>query len=392
MQHTKAYKLLEERESVFLNQVNEAIDIANKMLPLINSVFTTYTIHGIKHSINVAEYMFDLIEDAKEMSDLELVMLIYAALFHDSGMIVSDQEIMGVDPVSFTSLYTFDNLFYEVPAQRNITCFTVSSGRREFMVNDNKGYGLNASSMGSNRNTLKFGVPCKDESGELAPWCAQMATAGYMGVVYNQSTQKFRCLKNNGSALSDFSVQGKEAAFDCNQVGLELVASDFGRNNYEHILMKDASGHHYLLVADFCGIFTQNAIGKAKYDLGGCEGLDKKVVSVTAGYKGEIFYYASGNTLYLLDYKSVPAKATPVWTAPAGTEITCVRLQKYLYGASGNKPVNDCEVIYIATADIAGEGVVYQLRVDPSSGVVDKSSEKSYDGFGRVMDMGWKKQ
>ena len=76
--------------------------------------------------------------------------------------------------------------------------------------------------------------------------------------------------------------------------------------------MKDASGHHYLLVADFCGIFTQNAIGKAKYDLGGCEGLDKKVVSVTAGYKGEIFYYASGNTLYLLDYKSVPAKATPV--------------------------------------------------------------------------------
>ena len=119
--------------------------------------------------------------------------------------------------------------------------------------------------------------------------------------------------------MSDFSVQGKEAAFDCNQVGLELVASDFGRNNYEHILMKDASGHHYLLVADFCGIFTQNAIGKAKYDLGGCEGLDKKVVSVTAGYKGEIFYYASGNTLYLLDYKSVPAKATPVWTAPAGT-------------------------------------------------------------------------
>lgn len=96
MQHTKAYKLLEERESVFLNQVNEAIDIANKMLPLINSVFTTYTIHGIKHSINVAEYMFDLIEDAKEMSDLELVMLIYAALFHDSGMIVSDQEINGI--------------------------------------------------------------------------------------------------------------------------------------------------------------------------------------------------------------------------------------------------------------------------------------------------------
>lgn len=93
MKQTKAYKLLETRESVFLNQVKDAIDIANDMLPQINNVFNTYTIHGMKHSVNVAEYMFELIDDAKELSDLEIVMLIYAALFHDAGMIVSDDEI-----------------------------------------------------------------------------------------------------------------------------------------------------------------------------------------------------------------------------------------------------------------------------------------------------------
>ena len=94
MNQTKAFKLLEKRESVFLNQVKDAINIANDMLPQINNVFNTYTIHGMKHSINVAEYMFELIDDAEKMSDLELVMLIYAALFHDSGMIVSNDEIM----------------------------------------------------------------------------------------------------------------------------------------------------------------------------------------------------------------------------------------------------------------------------------------------------------
>lgn len=93
MNQTKVYKLLEKRESIFLNQVKDAINIAENMLPQINNVFNTYTIHGIKHSINVAEYMFDLIDDAEEMSDLELVILIYASLFHDSGMIVSDEEI-----------------------------------------------------------------------------------------------------------------------------------------------------------------------------------------------------------------------------------------------------------------------------------------------------------
>lgn len=93
MNQTKAYKLLEKRESVFLNQVKDAINIADNMLPQINNVFNTYTIHGMKHSINVAEYMYDLIDNIEEMNDLELVMLIYAALFHDSGMIVSNDEI-----------------------------------------------------------------------------------------------------------------------------------------------------------------------------------------------------------------------------------------------------------------------------------------------------------
>lgn len=96
MNQTKVYKLLEKRESVFLNQVKDAINIADDMLPQINNVFNTYTIHGMKHSINVAEYMFDLIENAEEMSDLELVMIIYATLFHDSGMIVSDDEMAGI--------------------------------------------------------------------------------------------------------------------------------------------------------------------------------------------------------------------------------------------------------------------------------------------------------
>ena len=96
MNQTKVYKLLEKRESVFLNEVKEAIKIADDMLPQINNVFNTYTIHGMKHSINVAEYMFDLIENAEEMSDLELVMIIYAALCHDSGMVVSDDEMIGI--------------------------------------------------------------------------------------------------------------------------------------------------------------------------------------------------------------------------------------------------------------------------------------------------------
>lgn len=93
MMQTKAYMLLKKNKSQFLNQVDEAITFAEYMLPMVNNVFNTYTIHGMKHAVNVAEYMYDLMDDADKMSDLEIVMLIYAALFHDTGMIVSENEI-----------------------------------------------------------------------------------------------------------------------------------------------------------------------------------------------------------------------------------------------------------------------------------------------------------
>lgn len=93
VQETHLYKCLYEKNSEFLGQVNEAIKYAENMLPLINKVFTDYTVHGIKHSINVMEYMFSLITDIELLSELEVVLLIYSALFHDIGMVTNENEI-----------------------------------------------------------------------------------------------------------------------------------------------------------------------------------------------------------------------------------------------------------------------------------------------------------
>lgn len=67
---------LKDKESEFLSKLDEVIKYAEDMLPQINNVFATYTIHGIKHSINVMEYMYSLIADIDKLSELEVVMLI----------------------------------------------------------------------------------------------------------------------------------------------------------------------------------------------------------------------------------------------------------------------------------------------------------------------------
>lgn len=93
VQDTHLYMWLKDRKSEFLSKLNDVIKYAEDMLPQINNVFPTYTVHGIKHSINVMEYMYSLIEDLDKLSELEVVMLIYSALLHDIGMVANEDEI-----------------------------------------------------------------------------------------------------------------------------------------------------------------------------------------------------------------------------------------------------------------------------------------------------------
>lgn len=96
VEETKAYLLLTERNSPFIYNVKEVVEYAETFLPKINRVFSNYTGHGIEHSINVMEYMFELCDYPELLSDLEIVTMIYSALLHDMGMVVSEEEIQNI--------------------------------------------------------------------------------------------------------------------------------------------------------------------------------------------------------------------------------------------------------------------------------------------------------
>ncbi len=92
----KAYLLLKERKSPFLILVEKLYDYSFDVLPKINRLFSNYTGHGVMHSLNVANYMFDIIDQPEQLSDLEIVVLIYVALLHDIGMAVNEPEIEAI--------------------------------------------------------------------------------------------------------------------------------------------------------------------------------------------------------------------------------------------------------------------------------------------------------
>lgn len=93
IKNTNLYNELVKRKSGYIDNINKVYALAEEFLPKINRVFVNYTGHGIEHSLNVIQYMFDLINDISMLSDLEITCLIYSALLHDVGMVVNEKEI-----------------------------------------------------------------------------------------------------------------------------------------------------------------------------------------------------------------------------------------------------------------------------------------------------------
>jgi molecular chaperone HtpG len=84
---------LVERNSEFVPTIYTVSNLVEPILNRISIIFPDYTLHDINHSIRVMEYMYDLIGDISQLSDLDICLLIYSALLHDIGMTATEKEI-----------------------------------------------------------------------------------------------------------------------------------------------------------------------------------------------------------------------------------------------------------------------------------------------------------
>lgn len=91
---TKIYKHLKEKDNTFYcANINNVVAYAQSFLSRIPAMFSNYTNHDIGHSARVADYMVALLpQPLDKYNDTELVIMLYSAIFHDIGMVVSEPE------------------------------------------------------------------------------------------------------------------------------------------------------------------------------------------------------------------------------------------------------------------------------------------------------------
>ena len=85
---------LKEKESPFFAVLtNVYSQVKNILNSRITAIFPKYTLHDCGHSFRIINYMSQIVNNYKDLSDLEITLLILSSLLHDIGMGVSEDDL-----------------------------------------------------------------------------------------------------------------------------------------------------------------------------------------------------------------------------------------------------------------------------------------------------------
>jgi len=303
-------------------------------------------------------------------------------------VVASEKDMQAFVFTTFEKYFSFENFFYGAPGSRSLKAFTANNARKEMVVNDNKVHISNFSS-GTTR-TILFGASLAGNYGELEEWSPKYYAQAYDAVVYDKTNKKFMYSIANSVKLTDLPAQTSTTVeWNPSNVGLDLKAYDYGRNNCEYMIMNNGTSY-YLLTANFMSA-TANTIALKKYDMSSAPGISN-VSAMASSTTGSYILYGSERNVYSYSYDS-SNPITLAWSAPSGENITSIRFLRFYFSTVQTVKLATVanQYVYIATYnESTGEGKVYNVKIDQTNGSIDQSSQRVYEGFGKIKDMNYK--
>lgn len=354
----------------------------------------------VKSNVVHNRVLYDILKDANGQSLIgKPVTFQYA---QSSGVrdrrviIVSDQDMIGVDKSSFVKTLSFDEFFFASPTTKKVTAFT-GIASKDFIINDNRMYALDVSSSPTGRDASKFGLASGNDQIILAPWQPTKYVQSYNGLAYDSVEKKFLKLTSGTTNFTAFTNL-PNAVFNPNAVGLDLVVYDWGYGGptpalaFEYLIMKDAT-KTYLLSANFASA-ADAAVPQKKIDMSSYPGITT-VNSMTVAVAGQYLLYSNPNNVYLNKFNNNPPTTEEIWAAPNGETITDISVLKssnlpFQLNANNLFPTVN-QYVYFATWNESTEnGKIYCYKIDITNGSIDRSTERVYEGFGKIKEMNYK--
>lgn len=221
-----------------------------------------------------------------------------------------------------------------------------------------------------------------------APFASRNSKWTVVTVFYDQENCRFLEVQYQIFEVAEI-VDSPTAKFSLNNMNADMVFMQDGFQKYEYAVMRDrTSGIYSLYVLD---VADNESYAEAKYEMTQCPGIED-AISFAVGSRGEVFYYATPDQVYLYDYRTSNSaqNCIPSLQLEAGEEITCVRIfRPNEYNWMVNHPY-DNKVLMVATYNAnSGQGTLYMYYINESNGIVDEVSVKTVNVDGKVKDMGY---
>lgn len=310
-------------------------------------------------------------------------------------IVMTDKQLLGLSRESFEVSYKMNDFFWALPSTINFQAFSTNfTASKEFMINNNRIHTLSMTTIGFDRKNTKYSPPIGNDNYEIAAWQPKKYLSSLDGVFYDAKGKKFMKLTANSTQLINFSST-PAGAFDLNNVGLDLINYDWGylsaspATHNEYLLMRNST-NTYLIVANF-NVGVEAQIPVNKINLTNSPDINN-TVSMAVAYAGQYLLYASPNSVYLNKFNTAQ-NAEVLWKCPDGEVITDIQLQKFYYNAFhlANILPNANKYVYFATwNESTKNGKIYSYEINPTNGDINLSTERVYEGFGKIKEMTYK--
>lgn len=234
----------------------------------------------------------------------------------------------------------------------------------------------------------KFGVPVFGLDYYAEPFIGTQERGYYFGVFYDRIQKRFLYI-NGQQLLKTFKDAGASAAFNMNNVGMDMVYAEHGFEKKWYCVMRDPNA-----VTDYsvyvCNLesFDDGNRGVGKYSASGCTDM-KDAKAFAVGNRAEILYYATGTEVKQCDFKqtgnAIQRYRLDDELIRAGYEITAM----HLFKVSGN--ANEGKLLYVGIYnEVTGVGKLLECPIVETSGEILTDRIKTYDGFKKIAHMSYK--
>jgi len=283
-------------------------------------------------------------------------------------------------------MYKFNEMFLTAPTTKKVEgLFTATAN--DVIVNDGK---VHVTLLQWSGNLPLYPTPkvIMNSSYVAAPYTAEASAGGML--CYDMEHCRFLYSTMYSSEFVACSMAGMSGLNDdllAFQRGYTPVGTYYA---YAYLEKRDTKERHVLIM--ITGRNENNNRPVADISLHSCPEI-ASAKFITNNELSPVLHYATANNIYRVTYdistKTANPDATPSWTAPAGEEITLMRMTNDAGIDIADSPAN--KVLFVATWN-GSEGKVYYLNVNLTSGEVSAEPIEVFGGFGKIYDLKFKRQ